>query len=359
MKNVGKKEIMFVVTSMGRGGAERVVSILANHYASIGWKTHIVMLWYDYLDYKLDDRITIHKLSQKGKNQYLKIPILVLTLRKLIREISPTAVVSFIAQNNVISGFAVKGLDVRFIPSERIDPSTVQRNTLLKKLIDYTYEHSTLTVLQTKRAYNYFSPAIQKNSVVIYNPIDVSCSACEKREKSIVTAGRLEPEKNQQLLIKAFSKFSKNHPDYRLIIYGEGRLRQSLTELVDSLGISSLVDLPGNVSDIQEREAQAGMFVLSSDREGMSNALMEAMAIGLPCISTACSGSDELIEDGVNGILIPLRDENALVAAMNYYADNPEKANNIANESRQYSARFSVQSVIQKWESAIEGDEKI
>ncbi len=355
MINPKKNEIAFVVTSMGRGGAERVVSILANYYASIGWKVHIIMLWHKNVDYNLDKEIQIHDLSDEIGSPYKRIPILVYRLRKTIKGIRPMTVVSFVAQNNVLTGMACAGLSMRFVPSERIDPSTVKRNPLLKAAVAYTYGNSSLTVLQTKRAYNYFSKKIQKNSVIIYNPVSVSCKAGYQGNKAFVTAGRLEPEKNHTMLIKAFAKFSKRYPEYSLIIYGEGRLKDELTSLINELGMKDKITLPGAVSDIQEREAKADCFILSSDREGMSNALMEAMAIGLPCISTNCSGSDELITNGKNGLLVSVGDEEGLVGAMTYIADNYEEAKKIGAVARAFSTCFSTENVIDQWRNAIEG----
>lgn len=351
-----RKNLVFVVSSMGRGGAERVVSNLANYYAENGWKVYIIMLWHNIVKYQLRKSVTICDLSDENINVYLKIPSLIFKLRKIIKEISPLAVVSFVAQNSVLTGIAIKGLDVRFIPSERFDPSAVKRNAILRKAIAHTYKSSSLTVLQTKRAYNYFPKEVQKNSVVIYNPVSVKIIAQQNRKAEFVSAGRLEPEKNHKMLIKAFARFSKNHQKYTLTIYGDGSLRNELVELIGKLGMSDKVFLPGNVSDILNRESDAEAFILTSNREGMSNALMEAMALGLPCISTNCSGSDELIANGKNGLLIPVEDEDALVEAMSFLADNRNDAERMGRTAREFSKCFSIENVIEQWSSAIEGD---
>lgn len=357
MTNLNQNEIAFVVTSMGCGGAERVVSILANYYASINWKVHIFMLWHNTINYQLDEKIQIHDFSSNTGSTYLRIPKLIVRLRKTLKQIAPKTVISFVAYNCVLTGIAVKGLGIRHVSSERIDPSAVNRHPLLRAAVARAYEKSSLTVLQTKRAFNYFSEKIQKNSVIIYNPVTATCEAKENRSKSFVTAGRLEPEKNHTMLIRAFARFSKTHPEYTLVIYGEGRLKNELQDLVDKLGMTDKISLPGNVSDIQERESTAGAFVLSSNREGMSNALMEAMSIGLPCISTACSGSDELITDGQNGLLIPLDDEEAMAQAMAYLAENCDNAKKMGEAAKDFSQCFSTENVIKQWRSAIEGNE--
>lgn len=357
MKYSDKKVIVFVVTSMGRGGAERVVSILANYYASIGWKVHIIMLWHDILEYKLDNDIQVHRLSNKGGNPYTKIPFLVWRLRKSIKKIAPMAVVSFVAQNNIISYIATRGLKVRLIPSERIDPASMKRGKLYSSILNIVYANATVSVLQTERARNFFPEKVRKNSVIIYNPVTVKCHAESERKKIIITAGRLEKQKNHKMLISAFENFHKYFNNYKLVIYGEGILRTELENLVKEKGLENDVFLPGAVSDIQEKEANAEIFVLSSDFEGMSNALMEAMAIGLPCITTDCAGSDELIENKKNGLLVKVGDEQGMLDAMLYMAENREEAEAMGHAAHTFSSVFATENVITKWRKTIEGEE--
>lgn len=357
MKNIEKEEIVFVVTSMGKGGAERVVSILANYYASIGWKVHIIMLWHDILEYKLNDDIQVHRLSNTGGNPYAKIPSLVWRLREMIKKIAPIAVVSFIAQNNIISYIATRGLRVRLIPSERIDPASMKRGKLYSGILNIVYANATVTVLQTERARNFFPEKVRKNSVIIYNPVTVECYAKLDREKIIITAGRLEQQKNHKMLISAFEKFHKYFRDYRLVIYGEGSLRKELENMIKEKELNNVVSLPGAVSNIQEKEANAEMFVLSSDFEGMSNALMEAMAIGLPCITTDCAGSDELIKNKKNGLLVKVGDEQGVLDAMIYMVENRAEAEAMGRAAHVFSSVFATENVITKWREIIEGEE--
>ncbi len=356
MKSSDKKEIAFVVTSMGRGGAERVVSILANYYASIDWKVHIIMLWHNIVEYKLNEAITVHDLSSSGKNPYLRLPAVMKRLRKVLKEIAPKSVVSFIAQNNIVAYFSCKRLNVRFIPSERIDPASMKRGWLYTKMLNRVYARSTATVLQTERALKFFSVKVQKNSRVIYNPVTVSCQAAKEREKTIITAGRLEKQKNHQMLISAFARFHEQYPDYKLAIYGEGVLRSQLETLINDLGLGESIFLPGAVSDIQEKMSKAEIFALSSNFEGMSNALMEAMAIGVPCISTNCAGSDELIQNEENGLLIDVGDEEGMLNALLYMAEHREVAAEMGKKAREFSAVYATENVIEQWRKVIEGE---
>lgn len=355
MSDLSNKEIAFVVTSMGRGGAERVVSILANHYASIGWKTHIIMLWHDLLEYILDENVQVHYLAKEGGNPYRKIPHTVSALRKLIKQIAPASVVSFIAQNNIVSYLATRGLDVRLIISERIDPAAMKRGKLYSSVLNYVYAHSTVSVMQTRRALEYFPQNVQKNSVIIHNPVTVNCHALPERDRILFTAGRLEKQKNHKMLIAAFADFHKRFPEYKLVICGEGTLRCELESMVKSLGLVGSVCLPGVVSDVQERESKAEIFVLSSTYEGMSNALMEAMAIGLPCITTNCAGSDELVENMKNGLLVQVDDQQGMLEAMIYMVEHREEAEKMGRTACESSMAFATENVIALWRIAIEG----
>ncbi len=172
--------------------------------------------------------------------------------------------------------------------------------------------------------------------------------------KKIVAAGRLEQQKNHAMLISAFKKIHDCYPDYSLYIYGEGRLRGSLIKQIQLLGLEEAVFLPGSVKDIHKKIADAEIFVLSSNYEGLSNALLEAMMMGLPCISTDCAGSNEIIQNNINGLLIPIGDTDKLAECMKRLINDREFSAQISKESQITSRQFDSETVIIKWESAIE-----
>lgn len=197
---------------------------------------------------------------------------------------------------------AITGLHIPLIYSERNDPNRVNQrkvDKIYRKIVEHRADEF---VFQTTGAQKCYPKKVQKRSVVILNPLDVTGFPTHDftvEKKEIVTVGRLEPQKNQKLLINAFSELAKDFPDYTLIIYGEGSLRNELENYIISKGLQSKVVLPGVKNNIQEYIKDASLFVLSSDYEGIPNALIEAMAIGLPCVSTDCSpgGARELIAD--------------------------------------------------------------
>ena len=173
-----------------------------------------------------------------------------------------------------------------------------------------------------------------------------------EREKVVVAAGRLSPQKNVPLLLKAFAGFSRKYPEFRLRIFGEGELREELTALAVSLNIADKVEMPGRSTSLLEKMNSAAMFVLSSDYEGMPNVLLESMCMGMPSISTDCpsGGPRELIEDGVNGLLVPVGDEKKLQEAMEKMAD-PAYAKMLADNALKIREKLTSQEIFVSWYS--------
>ena len=348
-------KITFVSGAMGRGGAERVVSILSSHYARQGHDVEICTILHSNVDYKLDERIKVIDLSRDNVGLKKDLVPLLRRIRKHIKSTAPDVVVSFMAQIALLVGISIKGLKVRHVVSERIDPSMVKRGKLYETVLHYIYATAERVVLQTKRAYNYFSRKVQKKSVIILNPISVKAHASNEKGKRIVTAGRLEAQKNHKMLINAFDVLKDKYSEYILDIYGEGNLRAELEQYIKDKNLESRVFLKGNSPVIHEDIASADLFVLPSDFEGLSNALLEAMMMGLPVISTACSGSDETIIDGENGMLIPVGDEDALVRAMDNVLSDSALQKKIGDGARASAEQFKTENVIKQWDEVILG----
>ncbi len=216
----------------------------------------------------------------------------------------------------------------RRIMSERNSPSRkpVKEYKDAKK----SFVKADLLVFQPERIQKLFSRDIQAKSIIIRNPIEVPCYADPDPKDRIVTVGRYIQHKNHALLIQAFKEFYKFHPSYTLHLYGDGELKEELQKLIYELNLQEAVFLEGFKRNIHEEIRNAKMLVLSSDYEGMSNTLMEAMMMGLPCISTNCTGSDELLENEANGLLVPVKDKEALTEAMSRIADVEELRKNCA-----------------------------
>lgn len=348
-----KKRIAFVLGGMGRGGAEKVISILSNYYVNTGWDVDILMLLNNKVEYELDKRINLVDFSNKDKSRWLMFPNWIKNIRKYIKQQKPAIVVSFAARINIITIFAKMLMDVPLIISERNDPKADTRGLLAKVLIPFIYPKADKIVFQTEYAQSCFNNRIKALGTVIYNPVSIGGKAQEIKLKKIVNVGRLNIQKNQKMLIFAFSVISKLHPDYRLHIYGEGALRDSLSQQISELKLNERIILEGNVSNVHERISDAEIFVLSSNFEGLSNALLEAMAMGLSCISTKCAGATELIIDGQNGLLIDVGDEAELVKAMLKLIENKNYAYQLGNEAKKIVELVGKDEIVKKWDELI------
>lgn len=350
---MSEKKLIIVLGSMGRGGAERVVSYISDHFAKQGWKVWIVMLLFNKVDYILHENVQIVDLSGNTQSRLKRLPSWLKNIRKLVRQVRPDAVLSFAARINIITQIACMGLKVKMVVSERNDPYSDGRSKGVDLLTNWLYPKADAVVFQTKRAQSYFRELNLNNSCIVPNPVSVQCKAGEATRGKIVTVGRLTAQKNQRLLIDAFAEVKKQYPYAELHIYGEGELRADLTSQAEDLDISDSVILHGNVLDVHQQIADGAMFVLSSDYEGLSNALLEAMMMGLPCISTNCAGSDEYIEDGRNGLLTQVSDRDGLVTAMCRLLENREEAKCCGEEAEKTLERLTKDTIVNEWYSVI------
>lgn len=347
--------IFFFIGSMFGGGAERVISILANHYAGKGWNVEIVLLLNNRVEYELNPKIKIIDLTQKKKSYVKSLPFWLYQIRKYVKETKPDRIVSFIGRINILVLTACMGLNVPIIVSERNDPRLDGRGKFTLWYCNWCYRQAKSIIFQTQYAQSCFSRRLEEKSVIIPNPIHISVKPQEPEGYEIVTAGRLMQQKNHEMLINAFSKVKEAYPQASLKIYGEGALKEILQKQIDSMGLHESVILCGNVDDLHERIVGKAAFVLTSEFEGLSNALLEAMMLGLPCISTDYSGVDEIMEDGVNGIIVPKNDIDKLAKKIIYLLKEKDVRQEIVNNARKKSQKFEMDSVIKTWNLAIEG----
>ena len=344
-----KRHIFFIGT-LCNGGAERVVSILAGHMAGQGMDVEILTYYDQPVSYELDKRVKLTAVeTTTGSGNKIKN---LLAIRKYFKK-NAKVVISFLAPFNIMAIAANFGNGVPIIVADRNDPTKVPSNPLIRKVRDILYCFATGVVVQTQKNKAYFSRTVQKKSRVIYNPINLKenagTSLKTEKEKKIVTAGRLMPQKNQKMMIRAFAAVCKKHPDYKLVIYGEGPSRQELESLVKELGMEQSILLPGNISDIHEHIKSAEAFVLSSDYEGMPNALIEAMCLGIPSISTKVSGATDLIKDHENGILTELDNQEQLEKAMLELIEDKELAEKLAINAAKLNEELEVSKIMEQW----------
>ena len=259
------------------------------------------------------------------------------------------ASISFMFTMNKINIFS-KG-DDKVICSERNNPAKRDPDHLEE--IGGLYELADHVVFQSKTVRDLFSEKVRDHSSIILNPVEVSCCRADGRHR-IVNIGRLVPQKNQAMLIRAFADFYRTHRDHTLSFYGEGELESSLRELAQSLDAGEAVQFHGHVRDIHSAIADAEIFALSSDYEGLSNALLECMMMGLPCISTRCEGSTDIIRSGENGILVDIGDEKQMSNALKRLAESAELRDRLGSGALQTAERFRSDVVLQQWEQLLE-----
>lgn len=350
------KRIVFFMSSMGRGGAERVVSILSHHYCNVGWKLDICMLLHNIKEYPLDERVSVIDMSFEAcHHPLLRRMKMLMAIRKYIKDKKPDVVVPFLAKTSALVDIALIGAGkrrYRLVASERIDPYSVNYSRLLRLAINHSFSKADTVVFQTQKAKSFYSADIQAKSVVIRNPVSMCIERKNPTEHVIINAGRLEPQKNQKLLIDAFSRISEKHPSYEMHIYGDGILRVELERQIAENRLEERIYLMGSRADYLESLSKCEIFVLSSNFEGLSNALLEAMILGIPCISTDCAGSDEVIKDRKNGMLVPRGDMEALSNALDELISDSGLRKTLGANGRASLECIRTDKIIEAWEKA-------
>lgn len=351
-------KIMFCLGSMTKGGAERVVANLSSYLSDKGDKVSIVVTPSSKSSYKLNKNVDFYTLDNKDnpkKNIIYRNINRIHKLKKIIKKIDPDIIIAMLPEPSFRVLIANLFNRRKIILSVRNDPKIEYNNIFKKLLLKTIYKRSNGFVFQTEDAKKFFDRNIQNKSVIIPNPIGENFITYKEydgvRKKTIITVGRFVPQKNHKLLIEAFAEIVKEFKDYKLIMYGDGELKNEYIDLVKKLNIQKSVDFAGEVDKIEDKIHDSSIFILSSDYEGMPNALMEAMALGLPCISTncPCGGPAFLIEDNINGLLFDVGDKNGLVNKIKYLLNNKEISNNMSREARKIKQILSPSKINEEW----------
>lgn len=344
-------KIVFTISQLSGGGAERVVALLSGEMAKRGHKVSIVTLLECPVVYEINPNV--EHICLKCKNSRITGTIeQIKVLRNYFRRICPDVIVSFLPVVNMTAIFANRGLKSKLIVSERNDPNQNPRKKGIRKFRDLLYKYADGYVFQTPDAKEYFTKLIGNRGTVIPNPITGKLPTFDGvRRKAFVTAVRLEPQKNLDLLINAFKEVYKTHPDYTLEIYGEGNQREHLENLIKMDGLTDRVLLKGFQKNLHETIYDATAFVLSSNYEGISNSMIEALGMGMPVISTdhPIGGARMFIEDGVNGYLVPINGKDEMKSAMLKVIEEPELAEQMGRRARDICNRISVDAIVNKW----------
>lgn len=320
MLEQNNKEIIFIIGYLSNGGAERVVSVLANDFVEKGFNVSILTILGDNKQYELDSRINYIPLVSKYNNKIMRVLERIAFIRKNIKSVNECYVISFLAQINIYSIVSNIFNKSKLIVSERNDPYQDPTNKIHRKIRDFLYNFADGFVFQTEDAKNYFSKRIQSKSTIIPNPLKENLPEpfIGVREKKIVTAVRLEYQKNVKMLINSYYKIQKEYPEYILEIYGKGPLKEKLVSQCKELGIVDKVNFCGYSENLHNDILKAKIFVLPSNYEGISNSMIEALALGIPVVSTdhPIGGARMFIKPEFNGLLVNVNDCEATYRAI-------------------------------------------
>ena len=338
----------------GAGGAERQIILLANEMTYRNHEVHLIILCDNKAPYPIENTVIIHNLSNVEKGNKLDIFRRYLSLRKVIKTIKPDITINYNFQGVYFSLLIGKKYTGKVLYSERGDPYDKEYSGLLGVIRYFSVKIIDAFVFQSEGARDFFKIKETQRAIIIHNSVTVSPNKypiVKHRDNRIVSVGRLHPQKNQMLLIDSFSKIADKYPNLNLEIYGDGELKKTLQDKINNLHLQHRVNLLPSRKDIFDCIRTARLFVLTSDYEGMPNSLMEAMALGLPCISTDCrpGGAKTLIENGVNGFIVPLRDSNAIASKIEYLIDNPSIAGFIANNAQHIVETHTNEVIFDRW----------
>lgn len=349
------KEIIILTISMGNDGAERILSELSREWIKQGHKVTIIQTGADNygVSYKLSKDIEVLNIHATSNIKVIRYLQEIKNTIGILKQRPDATVVSFIVASIFICGVASFFVKNRIVVSERNNPKECPAGKLQQKLRDWAFYHADVCVFQTEDAMRMFPKRVQNKGIIIPNPINGKLPKpyTGERRKVIVTACRLHPQKNLPMLIDAFAKLYKKYPDYKLEIYGQGKEQKRLESQIKELGLKGAVSLPGFAENIHQKMYDAMIYVSSSNYEGISNSMLEALGMGIPTVVTDCpaGGARMVIQNGINGLLVPIGDTNALYRAMKKIIENKNFMEKISKEAAKIVNEYPLEKISQRW----------
>lgn len=363
---IGMKKIAFHLNCLEQGGAERVVTNLANQFADNGYQVIIATEWYGKDEFQTDSRVRrVHVGLREGdekKHRVIQFLLRVKYLKKFLKEEKPDILIPF-AKKAIYRGLmAAYFTKILVLISIRTDPALHYVGRTDKIQIRLLFGRANGCVFQTEDAQKFMAPKLGNRSRIILNPINpkyIGVPRPKERSKSVVQSGRLVDFKNQPMLIKAFVRVHEKHPDYDLKIYGGDSFdgtKEILEALIAENKAEDYIRLMGASDSLEKDLADAALFAFTSDWEGLPNALMEAMALGLPIVATdcPCGGPRTIMEHEVSGLLIPIKDQQALEEGINRLIEDPELAESLGAEASKIKERANADVIFAQWRDYIE-----
>lgn len=359
--------VSLVISSLGAGGAERVACTMANRWVAEGWD--VAILTFD--DgatppfYQVDPRVRYRPLGIAGvsrtwpaalRNNLRRLGV----LRRAIRDSAPDVVLAFMDTTNVLTLLATRGLGVPVVVSEHQDPFRYRIGPVWEWLRRVTYPWADGVAVNSESIRAYFPPSVRRRAVVLPSPVVLDGwrgepPATRWPRPLVLAMGRLVPQKGLDVLLEAFARLRGRFPAWTLVVLGEGPLRRDLEQLRDRLGLAECVHFPGTVPDPRAYLAQADLFVLPSRWESFPMALCEALASGLPVVTTEYhSGVHDIVRAGVDALVVPREDPAALAAAMGRLMGDEAERQRLAARAVEIRERHGPERVMPCWGALLE-----
>lgn len=340
-----KKKILFAIPTLAGGGAERVVSVLSDALIELGYDVAILLEKRVDNEYSINSKVKIYLFDETySRNKGNKISRIIKRnkiYRRVLKEYKPNYVIPFLVGMVREIYFIAKRMNINVVGTLRNNPK--ECSYIYRKIQDYVLENCTTVYLQTEEQRKFITKKANQKAFCVPNPVNNEVLIADrvignkKKITKFITCGRLNKQKNHIMMIEAFLKFHKDYPEATLEIYGEGQEYDMILKKIEEESADKYIFLMGKTNNIVKTLCEADAFIFSSDYEGMPNALMEAMAIGLPCISTDCpTGPKELIGNNERGILTPVGDSTEFYYAMTKLVEDYQYAMELGEKSKKY-----------------------
>lgn len=354
---------MIVTASLGCGGLEKITTEIANYYVRRGWGVRILCLMsYDKsIFYKLSTNVEVVFFNiKRNRKNIFNVPGWISFIKHNMLEFNPSHILAMTLKIGALCSLSKKNRLIRLSMREISDPKSSSRSRFVDRILFLLCGRIDSIIFQTNWEKQCYPMKMQKKGHVIPNPCNVDESLFSKeRTNTIVSVGRLiNKQKKHDVLIKSFYHFFCDNPNYILKIYGDGPDLFKDKILVRELGIEDKVEFCGNVNNIQQQIIDAKCFVLTSDFEGMSNALLEAYLLGIPCVTTDWPGVSDVIQDGIDGLIVKRGDILSISCGIKKIVENESLAMTLANNAIKQRKRYDLKNILVEYSKQIEGETK-
>lgn len=347
-------KILFVIHSLRVGGATKQLALIANSLVKFGHNVTVYAYSFNQKSaFPLDSKIKYvceEHIVKNAKVEYLVTPR---RIRKIVKQTNPDIVIGWRTNAGCLVALGCLGLKVKTVFCERSDP--YMEDNFMLHIAKWVCNLNDFGIFQTKGAQEYYK-ILRKNSVVIPNPYssdkDFETIQYSDRKHEIACVGRFElVQKRQDIMLNAFKIFHSKYPEYKLSFYGDGADRAKVERLANTMGLQDSVIFHGAVSNVLDKIASSKLLVLSSDYEGIPNVILEAFTADTPVVSTDCSpgGARVLIDNGENGLVVPIGDYMALAEAMECVVSDETLAIKFINNGKKKIKEFVPDLIFEKW----------